>query len=185
MKCHESNERMIILINDMLGADRIDSDNLKYSFIPTQIFDLMDNVLFELASIVSKKKLQISFVNKERIPPKVFVDTEKMRAAIQNLLENAMKYTPEGGRVEIDFQTIDGFLEVSIKDSGIGIPEEDRLNIFNRFFRARNAIKVETDGSGLGLYITKRVVEKHGGKIRFESKVGEGSTFYFTIPISR
>jgi signal transduction histidine kinase len=96
-----------------------------------------------------------------------------------------MKYTPEGGKVEIDFQTVDGFLEVSIKDSGIGIPEEDRSNIFNRFFRARNAIKVETDGSGLGLYITKRIIEKHGGKVWFESKVGEGSTFYFTIPISR
>ncbi|MBI1974703.1 MAG: HAMP domain-containing histidine kinase [Candidatus Zambryskibacteria bacterium] len=184
MKCYESNERMIMLINDMLGADRIDSDKLKYNFVPTQIFDLMDNVLFELTALVKKNKLRVNFINKERTLPRVLMDNEKMRAAVQNLLENAIKYTPEGGEVSIDFQVLDEFLRVSITDTGIGIPDEDQKNIFNRFFRAKNAIKVETDGSGLGLYIAKGIIEKHGGKIWFESKVGKGSIFYFTIPIS-
>lgn len=185
MKCYESNERMIVLINDMLGADRIDSDKMKYNFVPTQIFDLMDNVLFEMTSVIAKKKLQMSYLHKDRSLPQVLIDTEKMRAVVQNLLENAIKYTPDGGRIEIDFQAVDGFLQVSIKDSGIGIPEEDKKNIFNRFFRAKNAIKVETDGSGLGLYIAKGIVEKHGGKIWFDSKIGTGSAFYFTVPIYR
>jgi len=183
MKCYESNERMIILINDMLGADRIDSDKLKYRFVPTQIFDLLDNVLFEMISSVTKKKLQMSFVNKDRNLPQVHVDTEKMRAVLQNLLENAIKYTPVGGKIGIDFQVVDGFVQISIQDSGIGIPEEDKKNIFKRFFRAKNAIKMETDGSGLGLFIAKGIIEKHGGKIWFESKVGEGTIFHFTIPI--
>lgn len=185
MKCYESNERMIILINDMLGADRIDSDKLKYNFVPTHIFDLIDNALFEMTPTINKKNLLISYLHKDRNLPQVLIDSEKMRAVLQNLLENAIKYTPQNGLIEIDFQVIDGFLRVSIKDTGIGIPEEDKKNIFNRFFRAANAIKVETDGTGLGLYVAKGIIEKHGGKIWFESRLGQGSTFHFTIPISR
>lgn len=185
MKCYESNERMILLINDMLGADRVDSDKLKYHFVPTQISDLLDNVLFEMTSLIAKKKLQIAFVHKDRNLPQVNIDTEKMRAVLQNLLENTVKYTPDGGKIEMDFQVAGEFVQMSIKDSGIGIPEEDKKNIFKRFFRAKNAVKVETDGSGLGLFIAKGIVEKHGGKIWFESSLGQGTTFNFTIPISK
>lgn len=185
MKCDESNDRVITIINDMLSADRINSGNLKYSMIPTQIFDLMDNVLFEMTPLVSKKRLRMSFVNKDRSLPKVLIDTEKMRAVLQNLLENAIKYTPDDGKVEINFQVVDGFVQISIKDSGIGIPEEDKKNVFERFFRAKNAIRVETDGSGMGLFIAKNIVEKHGGNIWFESKAGEGTMFHFTIPIAQ
>lgn len=185
MKCYESNERMIMLINDMLGADRIDSDKLKYNFIPAHIGDLVDNILFELTAAVKKKKLRVNFINNNRNLPHVLVDNEKMRAAIQNLLENAIKYTLEGGQIDIDFIVLEGFLQVSIADTGIGIPPADQKSIFNRFFRARNALKVETDGSGLGLYIARGIIEKHGGKIWFNSESGKGTTFYFTIPISR
>lgn len=185
MKCYESNERMIALINDMLGADRIESDRLKYHFMPTQILDLADNVLFEMVSAIGKKDLKVSFANKDRNLPQVMIDSEKMRAVLQNVLENAIKYTPPGGTIEIDFRAEGDFVEVSVKDSGIGIPEGDRGKIFSRFFRASNAVRVEADGSGLGLFIVKGVVEKHGGKIWFESTVGEGTTFKFTIPIAK
>src|SRR3989344_19831 len=185
MKCYESNERMIILINDMLGADRIDSEKLKYHLVPTQIFDLMDNVLFEMTSTIAKKKIQMSFVNKDRRLPQVLIDTGKMRGGSQNLLENPLKYTPAGGKIEIDLRAIAGFVQVSIKDSGIGIPDDERKNIFNRFFRAKNAIKIETDGSGLGLFIAHGSIEKHGGKILFEPNPDGGTTFHFTIPISK
>ncbi len=182
-KCYESNERMILLINDMLSADRIDSDKMKYHLVPTQILDLMDNVLFEMTALVAKKKILMSFVNKDRNLPKVLIDTEKMRAVLQNLLENALKYTSDSGKIEINSQVLDRFVEISIKDSGIGIPEEDKKNIFKRFFRAQNAIKIETDGSGLGLFIAKGIIEKHGGQISFESKEGQGTTFKFSVPI--
>jgi len=185
MKCYESNERMIILINDMLGADRIDSEKLKYHLVPTQILDLMDNVLFEMTSVISKKKLRMSFVNRNQSLPHVLIDTEKMRAVLQNLLENAIKYTPVGGKIEIGSQRAGNFVEISIKDSGIGIPDDERKNIFNRFFRAKNAVRVETDGSGLGLFIAHGIIEKHGGKIWFEPNPDGGTTFHFTILISK
>ena len=185
LKCYESNERMIVLINDMLSANRIDSDKLEYHLVPTQILDLLDNVLFEMASSVSKKKLRVLFVNKDKNLPRVLIDVEKMRAVLQNLLENAIKYTPEGRKVEIDFQVVGELVQISIKDSGIGIPEEDKKNIFKRFFRAKNAAKMEKNGSGLGLSMSQGIVEKHGGKLWFESKVEEGSIFSFTIPIAK
>ncbi len=182
MKCYESNERLIVLINDMLSADRVESGKLKYSMVPTSIFNLIDNILFEMTPMISKKKLKLTFENRTDDIPHVLIDTEKMRAALQNLLENSVKYTPEGGALTIGFKHIESFVEVWVRDTGIGIPQEEQDRIFTRLFRARNAIKVETGGSGLGLFITKGIVEKHGGKIWFESKVGEGSTFSFSIP---
>ena len=106
-----------------------------------------------------------------------------MRAVLQNLMENAIKYTIEGGKIEIDVKKENDYLVVSIADNGIGIPKDQVKDVFTRFFRARNAIKQETDGSGLGLYIAKTMVEKNSGTIWFESVEGKGSTFYFTVPL--
>lgn len=181
-KSYESNERMISLVNDMLDADRIDSEKLKYQFTPIDISLLLDDVLYEMVPSINKKKLHIEFVGKNKDLPKVLADHEKMRAVLQNLIENAVKYNYNGGKIEVIFEVIPGFLEMSVKDSGIGIPQDQVKNIFNRFFRASNAIKIETDGSGLGLFITKRIVERHGGKIWFESE-NEKTIFHFTIPI--
>lgn len=181
-KCYESNERLIVMINDMLGADHIDSGKMKYSLEPKYITDLVDNTLFEMSPMITKKNLKVIVGNKDNNMPKVLIDEEKIKAVLQNILENAIKYTPNEGMIEVDFQKLDNSIQVSVKDSGIGIPEEEQKNVFNRFFRARNAIKMVTDGSGLGLYIAKGIVEKHGGKIWFKSKLGEGSTFAFTVP---
>ena len=150
--------------------------------VPTDIPDLIDNVLFEMAPMISKKQVKIAFENRADVP-RVLVDGSKMRAVLQNVLENAVKYTPSGGSVTIGFKTVEGFVEVYVRDTGIGIPKEDEKKIFNRLFRAQNAIKVVTDGSGLGLFIAKGIIEKHDGRIWFESKLNEGSTFSFTIPM--
>jgi signal transduction histidine kinase len=99
-------------------------------------------------------------------------------------LENAVKYTPKGGKIQVTANPDQGSIKIAVKDSGIGIPEEQQKNIFSRFFRAANAVKVETDGSGLGLFIAKSIVEKHGGKIWFESAQGNGTAFYFTLPMT-
>jgi len=184
-KCYNSNERMLSLINDMLDADRIDSDIIKYNLMPAQILDLVINILVDTMPDIKKRKLRLSFVHKNRNVPKVRIDSEQMRLAIQNILDNAIKYTLPGGEITIDFQTAGEFVQVSVKDTGIGISEENKKNIFTRFFRSGKAIKMETDGSGLGLFIAKGIIEKHGGRIWFESKEGEGSVFMFTIPISK
>lgn len=184
MKGYESNERMIILVNDMLVADRAESDRMQYQFAPLQIVDLMDNVLYEVTTLANKKNVAIEVAPPSTPLPRVTVDAEKIRAVLQNLLENAVKYTPEGGKINVTTSATPESIRIAIKDTGIGIPEEQQKNIFSRFFRAPNAIKIQTDGSGLGLFITKSIVEKHGGKIWFESSLGQGTTFYFTLPLT-
>lgn len=184
MKSYESNERMIALINDMLTADRTESDKLQYQFTSVQILDLIDNVLYEMVVQADKQNVKIEMENRDINLPRVKVDAEKIRAVLQNLFENAIKYTPAGGKILVKFSKDAKFVQVSIKDSGIGIPEDQQKNVFNRFFRAPNAVKVQTDGSGLGLFITKNIIEKHGGKIWFESAPGKGTTFYFTVPLA-
>ncbi len=183
MKGYESNNRMIALVNDMLATDRIQSGKLRYGFRYIDLVDLLDNVLFEVSPNAVKRQISIRFKNKLEGLPQAYVDPESMRAVFQNLLENAIKYTIKGGTIWVDMQDQKEFLEISIRDDGIGIPADQQKNIFEKFFRARNASKHETDGTGLGLYIAKAVVEKNGGRIWFDSSEGKGTTFHFTVPI--
>ncbi len=184
MKAYESNDRMISLVNDMLGADRIESGKARYAFLPVRLADIVDNVLFELLPQAKAKGILMRFTPNHTEVSKVKADPEKLRAVFQNLLENSIKYSRTGGTVEIGMErTTHNEIRVSIKDNGIGIPKDQQKNIFERFFRAQNAIKLETDGSGLGLFIVKSIIERHGGHISFESAEGKGVTFFFTLPI--
>lgn len=183
MKSYESNSRMITLVNDMLVADGIQSGRVHYGFKRIDIVDLMDNVLFEISPEAKKKNILIEYKNKFENLPQAYVDPETMRAVLQNLFENAIKYTLEKGKIEIDVKKESDHLVISIADNGIGIPEDQAKEVFSKFFRAKNAVKQVTDGSGLGLYIAKTIIEKNGGKIWFESAEGKGTTFYFTVPI--
>ena len=186
LKAYESNDRMISLVNDMLGADRIESGKVRYQIQPSQLTDIVDNVLFELLPQANAKGLAIKFVSPPEGLPMVKVDPEKMRAVFQNLLENSVKYSRTGGTIEVHLALKDNKeILASIKDDGIGIPKQQQKNIFDRFFRAQNAIRMETDGSGLGLFIVKSIVERHGGRIWFTSEEGSGVAFYFTLPIYR
>lgn len=185
-KAYESNDRMISLVNDMLGADRIDSGKMHYSFQPIQMLDVVDNVLFELIPQANARSLKVHFDHSPKDLPKVHADPERIRAVFQNLLENAIKYSRTNGTIEVTMKVVPGdLIEVRLKDDGIGIPKEQQKNIFGRFFRASNAVKAETDGSGLGLYIVKNIIERHGGKIWFESVEGSGVTFFFTLPVCK
>ena len=186
MKAYESNDRMISLVNDMLGADRIESGKTRYIFQPVQMADIVDNVLFELLPQANAKDITIRFASRPADLPKVHADPEKVRAVFQNLVENSIKYSRAKGTIELGMQVgKQGEVIVWVKDDGIGIPKEQQKNIFDRFFRARNAIKMETEGSGLGLFIVRSIIERHGGRIWFESRENEGVTFHFTLPIDR
>lgn len=185
MKSYESNARMITLVNDMLVADGIQSGKVHYGFKHIDIVDLIDNVLFEVSPLAAKKEITISYKNKFEGLPQVYVDPETMRAVLQNLLENAIKYTINEGKIEINIEKDANHMTVSINDTGIGIPKDQQKTIFEKFFRARNAKKQETDGSGLGLYISKTIIEKNGGTIWFDSVEGKGTTFYFTVPLQQ
>lgn len=184
-KAYDSNERMIRLVNDMLCIDKLESGEFRYSFRKINLFDILDTVLYDLYKTVEKKKIAISIVGVPRESfPLVLADDEKIHLVFQNLLENAVNYTPQGGSVKIDFQ-VNGeeSVTISVSDTGIGIPVSEQGSIYSRFFRASNATKVVVDGSGLGLYIMREVIMKHGGKVGFESAEGKGTTFHFTLSI--
>jgi signal transduction histidine kinase len=124
-------------------------------------------------------------VDKPEKLPELYLDKEKFGLALQNILDNAIKYTPDYGDIKIILQQIPGFLQVTVRDSGIGIPDGDKSRLFSKFFRSANVVKTETEGSGLGLFIVKNIIEKHGGKITISSVEGQGTEVSFTLPLSQ
>lgn len=183
MKAFESNERIINLIRDMLGIDRIESGMYGLSFVEINISDLLDNIIAEFEASALRRRIKI-VINKDDVLPRISVDPQRMRAVLQNLIENALKYTNEGGTITIDLHALGvDKMNITIADNGIGIPQEQQADIFKRFFRAQNAKAVDPEGSGLGLFIVKTIIQRHGGTMTFESKEGAGTKFFITIPL--
>ena len=182
-KTYKANERMIALINDLLNVSRIEEGKFLYRPVLSDIEAITQSVINFYKEEIEKKKIKFNFRKPKKKIPRVKVDVEKIKLAIQNLLENAIRYTPIGGRITISLKTNKKTVKFQIKDTGIGIPKKQQERIFTKFFRGANAIRMETEGSGLGLFITKNIIEAHGGKIWFESEEGKGTTFFFTLPL--
>lgn len=123
-------------------------------------------------------------IENDQSPPYALADVDQVEQILNNLVSNAIKYSPSGGRVVLSVRTEDGFMKISAEDEGIGIPEEERENIFERYHRVDSSSTRRISGTGLGLFITKILVEAQGGTIGLESTLGEGSLFYFTLPLS-
>ncbi|MFA5729767.1 MAG: ATP-binding protein [Candidatus Magasanikbacteria bacterium] len=182
-KTYVSNERMINLINDLLNVSRIEEGRFLYKQESASLEEIVSTVIDSSQELLKMKKMALSFERPKEILPTLNVDREKMELAVQNLLENAVKYTPEGGKITISLEKDSHDVIFKIKDTGVGIPEIQHERIFTKFFRGDNVIRMETEGSGLGLYTTRNIIEAHKGKIWFDSKEGAGTTFTFTIPI--
>lgn len=182
MKGHESNERMIALINDLLSVDRLESGKFKYVFVPVQLEELVRDMVNELLPIAAQRRVRIDFDLPAPSLPKIKVDPDKIRDVLQNIIDNAIKYSKDAGVVRVALADEGSFLHLSVSDSGIGIPESEKDKIFARFFRASNAVRADTNGSGLGLFIAYSIVRRHGGELWFDSKEGEGTTFHATLP---
>lgn len=180
-KTYKSNQRMISLINDLLNVSRIEEGRYVYKPEVTSLENIAREVLGNLEEEIIKEDIEIVF-NKPEKPTSIKVDVEKLRLAVKDLVDNAVRYSPTEGRVEITIEKEDDEVQFSVKDNGIGIPKEQQDRIFSKFFRASNATHKQTEGSGLGLFITKNIIESHGGEIWFESEPKEGTTFYFTLP---
>jgi signal transduction histidine kinase len=180
---YESNERMINLINSLLDISRIEEGRYIFNSVLADIEEIAERVINACKKESQKRGIKIEFKKPEKGLPKIMLDVEKMQIVIDNLLKNALKYTLKGGKVTISLKSGKKEIEFSIKDNGVGIPENQQKRIFTKFFRATNIKKMDTTGSGLGLYITKNIIKAHGGKIWFTSKEGQGATFYFTLPI--
>src|SRR3989338_6779814 len=171
------NEHLIQLVNDLLDASRIEEGRFGYTFKPEDITPIVTQVLDTLKFNAQKQKISLEFVPPAELPPQVILDREHIALAIQNVIDNAIKYSRPGSVVRVALYVGKTLLSLIVQDHGIGIAKEDHKFIFSKFFRAPNAIEHQTEGSGLGLYIAKNIVDKHNGLIYFESDPRTGTTF--------
>ena len=181
-KALNSDNRMISFVNEMLSINHAEDTLDEIAKTDFDLIKLMDEIIFDFTGESYKKGVQLVFLKPKDGVLIIHADSEKIRVVVQNLIENAIKYSKKESRVIISADKKDSLVEISVRDTGIGITKEEQANIFGKFFRAENAKKQDTVGSGLGLYTTKRIIEKHDGKIWFESVANEGTTFYVQLP---
>lgn len=167
-------------INTLLTLSRMESGKLHSDPVDINTKSFFSDVAGELAPLISQKKLSVKIDIDDKM--KVIADKFMLHEVVSNLLSNSIRYTNEGGEISFGCNTNEKETTCSIVDNGIGIPDGQKDKIFDKFFRAENALNKVPDGSGLGLNLVKQFVEKWGGKIWFESDEGKGTTFYFTIP---
>jgi len=182
MEAYNANQRMISLINDLLNVSRLEAGKMKIVPVPCDLSDTAESALHEIKVIFAPKKHKYTV----KIPkdlPKIYADPQIIRQILVNLLSNAAKYTNPGGRIALTITRKPKTIIWQVKDNGIGIPTHQQNRIFDRFFRADNVVQLETEGTGLGLFVVKNLAEMMGGKIWFTSKEGKGSTFYFSMPL--
>ncbi len=178
----ENSKRMKRLVLDLLTVSRIEQGKLPLRKERISLSDLIKKIIKEMEIFAKASNVEVLFKEGKNLP-QILADSSQLELAISNLLGNAIRYIKDKGLVGIKLEKKGENLYFEIKDNGIGIPEEDQKYIFQKFFRSKNVLKQQTDGSGLGLYITKSIIEKSGGKIGFQSQEGEGATFWLTLPI--
>jgi len=178
----QSNERLIKLVNDILNVSKIEAGEIEMNWERVDLREIIKEVINELSIKAKEKNLYLNFEEPKEVP-KVLLDSEKIRQVILNLIDNAIRYTQEGG-VNVKLQMSKGKLQIVIADTGEGLTKEEKEKLFKRFSRGTAGTKFWTEGAGLGLYIVRRFVEMHNGKIWAESEGrGKGSTFFVELPI--
>jgi PAS domain S-box-containing protein len=183
-KAHLSTDRMIMLVNDLLNTARLEEGRLVAERRPTDMVQLVKTVIDNAKASVAKKEHTVTFTPPERPVPLLVLDNETMALALQNLLENAIRYTKAHGHITVTMTAEDSKLAIIVADTGVGVPEDQKDRLFSKFFRGKNVMNLETEGSGLGLFIAKNIVETHGGQLLLASKEGEGTTVTITLPLS-
>ena len=176
---HKDSQHLLALINEILDLSKIEAGKLELRKEPLDIGAMLDDVLSSIRPQCLEKAIAIE----RHVDGPLVVDGDRIRVKqiLYNLLSNAVKFTPNGGRVQIDASPADGFGRISVTDTGIGIPHEEHESVFDTFHQV--GAPGMREGTGLGLPITRRLVERHGGRIRLESEPGRGSRFTFTIPL--
>jgi signal transduction histidine kinase len=178
----ESTKRLSYLINDFLTISRLKSGKFSIEKSLTNLKEMLKGEADNLEGQFEAKEIELKLHIDSGIEP-IQADESKLRQVMMNLIDNAMHYTPAGGKVDVTLKKVGNLIVFEVKDSGIGVPKEDQSDLFSKMFRASNAKKMRPDGTGLGLYLAKKVIIGHNGHIIFKSAEGEGSTFGFKIPI--
>lgn len=187
---YEKSNKLAEILDDMLKAAEVDIDN--FSFAPgttvsTNLSSLIKSVFDDLASLAQQKKLNYTFkANPEVSNLNIMTDIMYLKNAFQNIIDNAIKYSKEGGSVTVEFENKDNFIICKIADSGIGIADDQKDKLFEKFVRASNAVDLYAYGTGLGLFFAKKIFQAHiGGDIWFDSVLNKGTTFYIKLPIAK
>jgi len=177
-----STDRLIRLVNDLLDVSRLERGTIQMNCHAVDLAELTRSVIGEISPLMQEKGQIVSVQIEDGLHP-IWADTQMLRQVVLNLISNAMKYTPRGGKINITLRRENNRLRWEVADTGIGIPKSDLGKLFEKFYRAGNAQAVETEGTGLGLYLVRLMVEQFGGKVWCTSEEGVGSMFAFTLPL--
>ncbi|HZH92052.1 MAG TPA: ATP-binding protein [Pyrinomonadaceae bacterium] len=179
-------QNLIELVNDLLDAAKLESGSLQLELADIDLCVIVKEACESFAQLAQEKGVALTQEHSDDAPFLLRADRAKLRRIVVNLLSNALKFTPRGGRVTVRVEAAgEGALQIAVADTGVGIAPDDLPVLFDKFEQARHRATRGEKGTGLGLYITRQLVELHGGKISVESEVGRGSTFSFTIPLIR
>jgi len=180
---YASGTHLLSLINDILDLSKIEAGRMELELTDFHLPTALDNAVTLVRERAGRRSITLRVTVDDRLS-EVRADERKIRQVVLNLLSNAIKFTPEGGRIEVRAASGDGFVEVSVSDTGVGIAPADQEAVFEEFRQAGTSA-AKQEGTGLGLALCRKFVELHGGEIRVQSEVGRGSTFTFTIPVRR
>jgi signal transduction histidine kinase len=183
-KIYEENERITTMVNEILNMARAEKHSESANVSETVLEETISECIKILDSFAKLKKINIIFENDAQRHT-VLVDSEKLKIAFVNLIENAISYSKKESDVVIKIKKIGKDVEIMIKDHGIGIKKDEHDLIFQKFYRGSGGRKFQPEGTGLGLYMTKMVVDQMEGMLRFKSKVNKGTEFYLTLPLTR
>lgn len=181
----ENINRMISLINDLLDVTKIEEQKFKYKFVVTDVVKIFRDQIATLDNLAKENHLTITVQHEPAGEILAEVDVEKLGLAINNLIDNAIKYSKKDSTIDIGISKHGPVVHCYVKDHGLGIPKQSQAEVFTKFFRAPNILKVITEGSGLGLFLVKDIISKHEGKIWFESAEAVGTTFFFDLPMAQ
>ncbi|MDX9893076.1 MAG: HAMP domain-containing sensor histidine kinase [Patescibacteria group bacterium] len=204
---YRGNERLLVLVRDLLNLSKLQEGKFEIESKIINISDVISDVIKGFKVQAENKKISLNWKNSKTKLPSVNADYNRIAQVATNVVSNAIKYTPENGQVTVliepktgkelkkisdespvinitNTNKTKGYLVVSVKDTGIGISEDDQKKMFTRFFRSKKVLHSEAEGTGLGLYITKSIINLHQGDIWFTSTLGKGSTFYFSLPVA-
>ena len=173
-------KHLLSLISDILDLSKIEAGRMELAVESLQIETVFGEVLSVMGPLADKKSQVLSNGAAGLV---VRADSTRFKQVLMNLLGNAIKFTPDGGQIEVGARLMEGQVRVEVRDNGPGIPTEEQKRIFEAFYRLRESGK-KTEGTGLGLAITHRLIELHGGDLSLESQVGQGSCFYFSLPVA-
>lgn len=182
----DKSKDLVAIVGTLLDISAIESGKYKYTFVPTDIDALLKDLASDFSPFAGQKQVSLFYAHEHtqaQVPTTARIDAERIKWVLNNLIDNALQYTPAGGTVRLSLEVSDKRIYIRVRDNGIGIPPEDRANIFDRFYRAKNAVAKQQKGNGLGLYIARTIATDHGGDLNFQANEdGPGTTFVLSLP---